>query len=141
MTKAAKGFTLLELMVVVVIIALLATFAYTNYNRYGFRARRSEGQQFLRSVAAAEERYFTTFNKYTTDVSGASPGGLDFKSASSVPNGYYSVAVTGLGASNSTYTLTATPIGPQATDKCLNLVLDNFGNQTFSGDASNGNCW
>jgi type IV pilus assembly protein PilE len=135
-----KGFTLLELMIVVIIIAILASLAFSSYAKYGFRARRTEGQSFLMQVAAAEERYFTTFNKYTGSITGASPGGLGF-SANTSQTGYYSVAVSNLGASNTTYTLTATPAAVQATDKCLNLTIDNLGQKSYSGDTTNGNCW
>jgi type IV pilus assembly protein PilE len=136
----AKGFTLLELMIVVVVMAILASLAYVNYTRYAYRARRSEGQQFLQQIAAAEERYFTTFNQYTANVTGASPGGLAFKRATS-DNGYYTVAVGNLGASNQTYTLTAAPQGIQTNDQCGSLTLDNTGTKGYTGNNSNGSCW
>lgn len=140
--RKTMGFTLIELMVVVAIIAILATLAFSNYSRYGFRTRRTEGQQFLVNIAAAEERYFTVYNQYTSNLTGSAPTGLGFKSSTSNSGkGYYTVAVTGLGASNTTYTLTATPQGTQGSDKCGSLTLDNIGSKTFTGDASNGSCW
>jgi len=135
-----KGFTLLELMIVVAIIAILSVLAYSNYAKYGFRSRRTEGQTFLMQVAAAEERYFTAFNKYTTSITGASPAGLGFAKTTSERD-YYSVAVSNLGATNTTYTLTATPSGIQANDTCANLAIDNGGSKTYTGNTNNGNCW
>lgn len=137
----SKGFTLIELMIVVVIVAILAALAYPNYAKYAFRSRRTEGQSFLSQVAAAEERYFTTFNKYTSNIMGASPGGLGFVTNASQPGGYYTVQVSGLGAASVTYTLTATPIGVQANDQCANLTIDNLGNKAYAGTTNNGNCW
>ena len=66
--KNAKGFTLLELMIVVVIIAIIAGFAMFNYAKYGYRSRRVDGKEMLSRVAAAEERYYTSFNQNTTDM-------------------------------------------------------------------------
>jgi len=115
-SRQAKGFTLLELMIVVVIIAILASFAYYNYSRYAFRARRSEGQTFLKNLAA-----------------------------DSTPNQYYTAtAAAGATGDNQSYAVSAAPKagGAQVGDTCGTLTLDNAGNQTASpGTTSNGNCW
>ncbi|MHB8447114.1 MAG: type IV pilin protein [Rudaea sp.] len=141
--KRAEGFTLIELMVVVAVIAILATLAYYNYSRYALRARRSDGQSLLQNLAAAEERYYTNFNNYTTSITGAAPTGLGFSSATS-PKGYYT-AVAVVASANQAYTLTATPGGPQASDQCGALSLTNTGQQspgpTVMPQNSNGNCW
>ncbi len=52
--RVARGFSLIELMIVVAIIAILASLAYYNYGRYAFRARRVDGREMLMRVAAAE---------------------------------------------------------------------------------------
>jgi len=137
--KKATGFTLLELMIVVMVIAILAALAVYNYSRYGFRSRRVDGQNLAATVAAAEERYYTNFNQYTSSITGAAPGGLGFSTANS-DRGYYSAAVA-LGTGNLTYTITVTPQGTQAKDQCKNLTFDNTQTKAFSGDQSNGNCW
>lgn len=142
-SNQAKGFTLLELMIVVVVIAILATLAYYNYARYGFRARRADGQNLLQNLAAAEERYYTNFNNYTSSITGAAPAGLGFPSVNS-EKGYYAASVA-VPAGNQTYTLKAAPQGIQAKDVCGSLTLDNTGAQTPSPSAmpqnSNGHCW
>lgn len=142
--KPAKGFTLLELMIVAAIISLVAAYAAFNYGRYAFRTRRSEGQQTLMQLAAAEERYFTTFNRYIITTAGITAGGtagLAFKSASS-QNGYYNITVAaGTSGDNQSYQLTATPAGAQVGDKCGNLGLSSAADKTYTGDTSNGDCW
>ncbi|HMM56792.1 MAG TPA: type IV pilin protein [Rudaea sp.] len=139
--RASKngGFTLIELMVVVAIIALLASLAYYNYSRYAFRARRVDGQNLLTSIAAAEQRYYTNFNNYTSTITGSSSTSLGFSSATS-DRGYYS-AVAAVASGAQTYVLTATPAGPQATDQCHNLTLTDTGVKGQSGNTSNGSCW
>ena len=53
-----KGFTLVELMVVVVIIGVLSVLALFAYRKYNFFARNSEAVQFLGAVRSAQESYF-----------------------------------------------------------------------------------
>jgi type IV pilus assembly protein PilE len=143
-SRAARGFTLIELMIVVAVIAILASLAYYNYGRYGYRVRRVDGREMLLRVAAAEERFFTNTNAYTTDLTSPAPTGLGFTSVDS-EKGYYSIAatVTNGGAS---YTLTATPVagGPQASDDaCGALSITDTGVKlpTGTGSGNNGTCW
>jgi type IV pilus assembly protein PilE len=137
----ARGFTLLELMIVVAIMGILATLALYNYNRYGYRARRADGHEILLRLASAEERYFTNFNTYTTDLTDPAPNGLGFTNANSEDN-YYTVAVV-LANGGASYTLTATPQGGQASDSCGALSLSDTGVKlpAGTGTGNNGNCW
>lgn len=65
--RLARGFTLVELMIVVVIIGVLAVLAITGYRKYTYAARNSEAQQFLGAVRAAQEAYFQAFGRYCGD--------------------------------------------------------------------------
>lgn len=64
--KSNRGFTLIELMIVVVIIAILAGIAYPSYDEYVKRGNRTEGQALLSEAAATQERYFSQNNTYIT---------------------------------------------------------------------------
>lgn len=142
--RFAKGFTLIELMIVVAIIAILASLAYFSYSRYAFRTRRADGREMLMRVASAEERYYTNFNQYaigaiTTDP----PAGLGFAAATS-ERGYYTVNVAnGPGGGGDDYVLTAVPQNDQAGDACGSLTLDSAGVKSWSTSPteSNGKCW
>jgi type IV pilus assembly protein PilE len=135
-TKLAKGFTLIELMIVVAIIAILASVAYYNYSKYAFRAHRVDGKEFLERVASAQERYYTNFNKYSPDLTT-----LNFTNNLST-KGYYSVATAnGATGDNQSFLLTATALSPQDKDACGNLTLSNANAQGFTGSQTNGNCW
>jgi type IV pilus assembly protein PilE len=143
--KKAKGFTLLELMIVVVIIAIIAAFAMFNYAKYGYRSRRVDGKEMLSRIAAAEERYYSSFNKYTNTITdlgynASNPCGA----AGCSEKGYYLISsVNGLTGDNQSYQLTAAPRGAQASDACGSLGLDYKNTRTplpGTGD-SNGPCW
>jgi len=139
--RTAKGFTLIELMIVVAIMAILATIAYVSYSNYVFRAHRADGREMLMRVAAAQERFFTNQNIYSASVTGPAPAGLGFQTADS-EKGYYNVAVA-LGNGAMSYVLTATPQGAQAPDACGPLTITNTGQKGPLGPPfnSNGDCW
>lgn len=134
-----RGFTLLELMIVLVIIAILAAIAIPAYNRYAFRAHRVDGQELLLRVANAQERYYSTNNAYgsLTDVGYNNP---------TSEKGYYTASVAfPAGSASQAFVATATPVGGQAQDACGPLTIDNAGNKTpgpaSASSNSNGSCW
>ena len=133
-----RGFTLLELMIVVVIIAVLAAVAIPAYNRYGFRAHRVDGQELLLRVATAQERQYATANAYgsLTEVGFSDPAISE--------KGFYSVTVVA-SSSSQAFVATATPVGGQANDVCGPLTIDNAGRKTpgpaSASSNSNGSCW
>ncbi|MEP6898170.1 MAG: type IV pilin protein [Rhodanobacter sp.] len=140
-----RGFTLLELMIVVVIIAILAALAIPAYGRYAYRARRPDGQELLLRIANAQERYNATYNTYGP-LTGTPSLGYSTDPAIS-EKGYYQVAISYPTGASSSFLATATPVvsQAQAKDKCGALSIDNTGAKLpLSTDAaknSNGNCW
>lgn len=64
MWKKGKGFTLIELMVVVAIILILALIAIPAYRNMQDRARRSRVQSDLRTLANAFQMFYTDWNQY-----------------------------------------------------------------------------
>lgn len=129
MTKN-KGFTLIEVMIVVVIIGILASIAYPSYQEYVRRANRAEGQAFLQDLAARQERYFSQNNSYVTDVTklGVTTGS---------ETGKYTVTATAPAGSGG-YLLTATPNFDDP--KCGKLSLNALGAKTAE-KGSISDCW
>jgi len=70
-----KGFTLIELLIVVAIIAILAMIAVPNFLEAQTRAKVSRMRADLRSLANAQEAYFTDWNSYTMRDQGDDPNG------------------------------------------------------------------
>lgn len=130
-----KGFTLIELVIVMAIVAILAAVALPSYDRYVQRTRRADGREALMRVAAAQERFYTNRNQYTTDLADLSLGAAS-------ENDFYTIASAFVGGSNQTYVLTASPKAPQDKDSCKELTINNTGFKDAPSDnGSNGKCW
>lgn len=134
------GFTLIELMIAVAIAALLASVAYGSYTSQIRKSRRTEAKTALLDMAAREERYYTTQNKYS-----ATPSELGYtvspdSSPMSVGTGLYKVTITITAGPPATFSLVAAPQGPQTNDTdCGSYTLTQTGAQTVSGTGTN--CW
>ena len=59
-----KGFTLIELMIVVAIIGILAAIAIPNFLRFQAKSKQSEARELLSSIYTAEVSYFAEQNTY-----------------------------------------------------------------------------
>src|SRR6187402_2451974 len=62
--KDFKGFTLVELMVVVAIIGLLSAVAVPNFKKYQAKAKISEAKLQLSALYTAESSFFSDYNMY-----------------------------------------------------------------------------
>ena len=71
MKKYNKGFTLIELMIVVVIIGLIMAYAIPSYQRQVIVSKRTEAQNAIMQIAAAEEKHNGVCNVYTTTIAGS----------------------------------------------------------------------
>ena len=124
MNRAARGFSLLELLVAIAIIGILAGIAYPAYQQYVLKSNRSEAIQALTSAAASLERQFTDTNSYT---------GLAIPGTTS--GGHFTVSTQ---VTATSYTLTAQATGSQTKDtRCATFSINQAGVKT----ATSSECW
>jgi len=127
----SKGFTLIELMIVVAIIGILGSIAYPSYIDHVTRSNRSEGQRELSRLANLQEQFIVDSKAYTSDMTELGLATDPYLTE----NGYYSIDAVVVG---STFTLTATAQGSQYTNDsaCKTLTITDTGKKTPTSD-----CW
>lgn len=133
MKHKTRGFTLIEMMIVVAVIALLATIAFPSYQNFTMRNRRADGKDLAMRIASAQERHYTNRNVYTDD-----PGVLGVNPVSEQQ--YYTAQIV-VPADGQSYTLNLIPQDVQANDRCGTLTINNTGYKDKLGPGGNGSCW
>ena len=140
MRTASRGFTLIELMVVVAIVAIFAAIAYPGYQNAIRKSRRSDAKSAVLDLAARQERYFSTHNAYATTPTLLGYAGAAFPVDVVVGDrAYYQVDMAVDNAAG-TYTVSAIPKGAQAVDTCGTYTLNSTGRQGNSVSPATG-CW
>ena len=130
-----KGFSLMEVMIVLVIVSLMAAIALPSYRSYITSTRRSDAQVALLDLANRLDRYFTTNNTYV----GATLANVGMPGAS--PEGFYNLQITATTAT--TYNIQAVPTGSQLTDdtECGTLTYNELGQKGETGNGTPADCW
>jgi type IV pilus assembly protein PilE len=111
MARQARGFTLIEIMIVVAIIAILAAIAVPNYADYVTRGRIIEATAGLGDGRNKMEQYFQDNRSYPTacQVYPTAPGTTEVQLQALQR---FTLSCSNLAAN--TYTVTATGTGPMA---------------------------
>jgi type IV pilus assembly protein PilE len=134
MRKNIRGFSLIELMIVVSIIAILTTIAVPSYRQHVIRSQRTDATSALLRIAAAQEKYYIQNNRYGTYAQLGSP---------TTEHGYYTVTVPVADAQ--TFTATATATASQTDDPHCRSFTINAAGQRSAKDPGNADstdqCW
>ena len=129
MRATTKGFTLIELMIVVAIVGILAAIAYPSYTEYVKRTHRADIATLLSEQSQILERWYSRNGVYNGNPGPTLSGG----------NTYYNIVPT---LQAQSYSLAATGKGMMLNDKCGVFTITNTGERTNpGGTATPKECW
>ena len=112
-----RGFTLIELMIVVMIVGILAAIVYPSYTQYVVKANRAAAQAQMMDIANRQQQFLLSNRSYASKTELESSG----YSLPADVSARYSYAINlGSGAVPS-YTITFTPSGVQTDDGILTI--------------------
>lgn len=140
--KFEKGFTLVEIMIVVVILSLLGAIAVPSYLDSVRKSRRNAAKLQLQANVNFMDAFMTTNSKYDVDrggaavvlpilvsPAGATGGSVDYNISFADPT------------TSTTFRIQAVPVNKMAGDACGTLTINNAGVRTVSGSLSMADCW
>lgn len=124
-----RGFTLIELMIVVAIVAILAAIAIPAYTEQTRKSRRADAARAIGDLQLRQERWRAENPAYATQaqIGTAIPTSDFYTIAVAAPTDATTVAA------RTQYSLTATPTGVQTGDRCGNLTGTQAGKPTWGG--------
>jgi len=128
----ARGFTLIEVIVVVVMLGILAAIAIPNYSEYVRRGHRSAAQAYLVDLASRQVQFYLDRRAFADNVAA-----LNVAAPAEIAN-RYNVAIALVTGPPAGFTITATPTGSQTGDRCGNLTIDQTGAR---GAGATTGCW
>ncbi len=100
--RSQKGFTLIELMIVVVIIGILAALAIPRFMRATTKSKQSEAKNILKQIYAMERAYRQEKDVYWITANAANAGS---------PNAFAQIGIQVMASARYTYTLSSTDGG------------------------------
>jgi type IV pilus assembly protein PilE len=128
----ARGFSLMEVIVVMVMLGILAAIAIPNYSEYVRRGHRSAAQAYLLDLASRQVQFYLDRRVFADNVTA-----LNLAAPTEIAS-RYNVAIAVVAGPPATFTITATPTGSQTGDRCGNLTIDQTGAR---GAAATTGCW
>lgn len=145
MHNRQRGFTLIELMIVLAVVGILSAVAYPSYTEYVRRGHRADARTGLLQAQMWMERAATATGVYPTnaDTTKILPAALSWTGDA---NKRYTIGFKANTSTTSTYTLIAKRKDPglQAADKCGDFTLTHTGArgaENLASGATAAECW
>lgn len=122
-----KGFTLIEMMIVIAVVGILASIAFPSYQDVVVKSRRQDAMDVLTGLASALERYKTVNNTY--EGATLAGGAAIYPAQSPIGSGtkYYDLEIIEDDLKASSFTIQAVPVSgtSQAKDGVIELLSTN----------------
>ena len=115
--RNSKGFTLIELMIVVVIIGILAALAIPRFTQASARAKEKEADGILKQVYTLQNAYYANNGTYANSSTNLQTVGWDYNTTAGLKN-YQAPSISG------SFPLTMTKISG-ATGYCDRVIDSN----------------
>jgi type IV pilus assembly protein PilE len=128
-----KGFSLVELMIVLAIIGVLSAIAYPSYDSYMKKSRRSDAKVALQAMADKQERFYLQNNTYTANTANVGGTGTE--------KNYYVLSIDSADVNAFALTATAVAGSPQAADTTTNNGDCTVIKLTSAGAKTPNACW
>lgn len=128
--RYAKGFTLIELMIVVTIVGIVSVIAIPQYSQYVIRGNRAAAQAFMMDISSREKQYLLDARTYAADLAT-----LTMTAPADVTRNY-TLTISAPAGPPPSFTITATPVvgSKQANDGVL--TLNDAGAKTWGAATS-----
>jgi len=133
--RAQRGFTLIEMMIVMAVIGILAAIAYPSYQSYVMRTNRAVAAGCLQEMAQQMERRYTTSMAYDAVAT------LPVLACTGDVAGRYTFAFVAGQPTATTYGIEAIPAAQANDTRCGTLGLSQQGTRTISGTSTVNDCW
>lgn len=137
-----KGFTLIELMIVVVVIGILAGIAFPAYQESVAKSRRAEAAAVLTEAAQRLEVFFSQNGRYCQAPDNCNAIAPVFQTTIPASGAaYYNVELAAGTLQTRAYTLQAIPTGAMQGDACGTLRITQTGATAATGALGTAACW
>ena len=128
--RRARGFTLMEILIVMAIIGILIAIALPSYQAQLRKGRRADAQAYMMDIANLEQQYLLDARNYLVGSGAATT----LKAPPTTVTNFYTITVDpSAPATPPFFQITLTPIAGSAQEKDGPLTLDSTGLKTLNG--------
>lgn len=122
--RYAKGFTLIELMIVVAIVGIISVIAIPQYSQYVIRSNRAAAQAFMMDISSRQKQYLLDARSYAANLTT-----LSMTAPADVTRNY-TLAISATAGPPPSFTVTAAPVAGSKQANDGDLTLDDTGAKT-----------